>query len=76
MHVATDPEGRRVVREVVAVPGRVEGAVVETTDLFTTRGGRLVRADGWPPHTERFGAAGYDLAALLTGDPDDLPGAR
>jgi hypothetical protein len=27
--------------------------------------GRLVRADGFPPHTERFAAAEYDLAALL-----------
>jgi pilus assembly protein CpaF len=58
-------DGRRVVREVVSVPGRVEGDVVETADVFTTRGGRLVRAEGWPPHAERFERAGFDLARLL-----------
>jgi pilus assembly protein CpaF len=57
--------GQRRVREVVGVPGRVEGDVVETTDLFVTRNGRLVRADGYPPHPERFERAGYDLRALL-----------
>jgi pilus assembly protein CpaF len=65
VHVATERDGRRAVREVVAVPGRVEGDVVETADVFVTRGGRLVRADGWPPHQDRFERAGHDLAALL-----------
>jgi pilus assembly protein CpaF len=65
VHVATDRDGRRVVREIVAVPGRVEGDVVETADLFTTRSGRLLRADGWPPHADRFERAGLDLVRLL-----------
>jgi pilus assembly protein CpaF len=56
------------VREVVALSGRTEGSVVETADLFTTRDGRLVRADGYPPHQDRFAALGLDLPALL-GDP-------
>ena len=50
---------------VVALPGRVEGDVVEVADIFTTRGGRLVRADGYPPHRDRFEHAGYDLVRLL-----------
>jgi pilus assembly protein CpaF len=66
VHVATDGEGRRRVREVVALPGRAEGGVIETADVFTTREGRLVRAEGFPPHPERFAAIGADLAALLT----------
>src|SRR4051812_5638812 len=66
LHVATERDGRRVLREVLAVPGRVEGDVVETADLFTTRGGRLVRADGWPPHAERFERSGHDLGSLLS----------
>jgi pilus assembly protein CpaF len=66
VHVATDIEGRRRVREVVALPGRAEDGVVETADVFTTREGRLVRAEGFPPHPERFAAIGADLAALLT----------
>ncbi|MBC8093251.1 MAG: CpaF family protein, partial [Pseudonocardia sp.] len=43
VHLEIDGRQRRV-REVVAVPGRVEGAVIETADVFTTRDGRLVRA--------------------------------
>ena len=65
MHISAERDGRRVVREVVAVPGRVEGDVVETADVFATRDEQLVRADGWPPHPERFDRAGFDLARLL-----------
>ncbi|MFP5333884.1 MAG: CpaF family protein [Actinomycetes bacterium] len=65
VHVAMDHAGRRRVREVLAVPGRVEEDVVETADVFTTRGDRLVRADGYPPHPERFERAGIDLTRLL-----------
>jgi len=53
------------VREIVALPGRVEGDVVEVADIFTTRAGRLLRADGYPPHRDRFERAGYDLVRLL-----------
>ena len=65
VHTSRDASGRRRVREIVAVPGRVEGDVVETADLFVARGDRLARAEGWPPHPERFAAAGIDLTALL-----------
>jgi pilus assembly protein CpaF len=68
VHTAKDGAGHRRVREVVAVPGRVEGDVVEVADLFVTRAGRLVRADGYPPHPERFEWAGIDLPALLAHD--------
>jgi pilus assembly protein CpaF len=66
VHIAVERDGRRAVREIVAIPGRVEGDVVETADVFTTRGDVLVRADGWPPHPERFDRAGYDLPRLLS----------
>ena len=65
VHLTLDRDGVRRVREIVAVPGRVERDVVETADIFTTRDGALVRADGFPPHEERFVAHGFDLAALL-----------
>ena len=65
IHTANDGDGRRRIREIVAVPGRVEGGVVETADIFTTRGDELVRADGYPPHVERFERAGLDLTRLL-----------
>ena len=65
VHTAKDGRGHRRVREIVAVPGRVEGDMIETADIFTSRGDRLVRADGYPPHAERFEEAGIDLARLL-----------
>src|SRR4051812_35370651 len=65
VHIARDAAGRRRVREIVAVPGRVEGDVVETADLFLMHDDRLVRGDGWPPHTDRFLTAGIDLQSLL-----------
>jgi pilus assembly protein CpaF len=67
VHIALEGNGRRRVREIVAVPGRVEQDVVETADVFTTRGGQLVRADGYPPHLDRFERIGVDVAALLAG---------
>ncbi len=66
LHLAKDGAGHRRVREVVALPGRTEGDVVEVSTIYhTAPDGRLVRADGFPPHSERFAWAGYDLAALL-----------
>jgi pilus assembly protein CpaF len=65
VHTAKDARGHRRVREIVAVPGRVEGDVIEVADVFTSAKERLVRADGFPPHQERFARAGYDLAELL-----------
>jgi pilus assembly protein CpaF len=67
VHAATGADGRRRVREVVAVSGRVEDGVIETTDIFTTRSGELVRASGFPPHADRFEAHGIDLLRVLTG---------
>jgi pilus assembly protein CpaF len=73
VHVAKDADGHRRVREVLALPGRVEGDVVETAEVFATRGGRLVRAEGYPPHGEQFAAAGIDLATLLAASTDGRP---
>jgi pilus assembly protein CpaF len=69
VHVERDGQGHRRVGEIVAVPGRVEGDIVETADLFVTRGDRLVRAEGWPPHPDRFARTGSDLTALLSPHP-------
>ncbi|QQS00147.1 MAG: CpaF family protein [Austwickia sp.] len=74
VQLALERDGTRRVREIVGLPGRVENDVVEVADLFVRRGGRLVRAEGYPPHAERFERVGYDLAALLqSGDEDHLP---
>jgi pilus assembly protein CpaF len=65
VQIALEADGRRRVREIVGVPGRVENDIVEAEDIFVTRNGRLVRGNGFPPHPERFARAGLDLAGLL-----------
>ncbi len=65
IHVGSDAAGNRRVREIAGVPGRVEGDVLEISNIFVTRDDRLCRADGFPPHAERFSRAGYDLPRLL-----------
>jgi pilus assembly protein CpaF len=65
VHLTLDGGGRRRVHEIVGVTGRVEGEVIETTELFHTRRGRFERADGFPPHLGRFESAGVDVAKLL-----------
>ncbi|MGH1563348.1 CpaF family protein [Mumia sp. DW29H23] len=65
VHLGMDAQGRRSVREIAAVSGRVENEVIETESLFVHRDGALVRASGTPARTERFVQAGIDVAALL-----------
>ncbi|MCI0686660.1 MAG: Flp pilus assembly complex ATPase component TadA [Sporichthyaceae bacterium] len=65
VHLAAGADGRRRVHEIVAVPGRSERGVIEAEDVFTWRDDRLVRAEGYPPHPDRFARAGYDLVDLL-----------
>lgn len=74
VHMELDRSGRRSVREIVAVSGRTEGGVVETSDLYyreaTDAPGSLTRGNGYPSGAERFERAGYDLTALLGADAD------
>ncbi len=65
VHLSKEADGRRRVTEIAALPGRTEGDTVEIAQIFRTRGNTLVRADGFPPHPERYLRAGYDLPALL-----------
>ncbi|MGB3763855.1 MAG: ATPase, T2SS/T4P/T4SS family [Ornithinimicrobium sp.] len=67
VQVALQADGHRRVQEIVALPGRAEGEVIEVADLFTRQRGALVRQQGYPPREERFERAGYDLADLLGG---------
>jgi pilus assembly protein CpaF len=66
VHVAKNADGRRRITEIVALPGRTEGDVIEIAQIFETREGELLRASGFPPHLERFAERGYDLGQLLT----------
>ncbi len=65
VHLDLDRGGRRTTREIVALSGRVEGGVIEISPIYERRDEVLVRADGYPPHEDRFRRAGYDLGALL-----------
>ena len=64
VHVAKNGAGHRRVLEIVALSGRTERDVVEVSSVFAWQGQGLARAQGWPPHAERFAWAGYDLADL------------
>jgi pilus assembly protein CpaF len=65
VHLAKDLHGRRRVTEIVALPGRAEGDVVEVAQIFRSYGDLLVRAEGYPPHADRYARVGFDLGALL-----------
>ena len=69
VQIGINPDGSRQVREIVALPGRVETGVVEIADIFTSTSGILERAQGFPPHPERFTRHGIDLPALLADRP-------
>lgn len=65
VHLGLDANGQRRVREIVGVTGRVEGDVIETSDIFSSPKGLLERGEGYPPHPERYEAAGIDLIHTL-----------
>ncbi|MFC0358683.1 CpaF family protein [Kytococcus schroeteri] len=65
VHCALERDGRRRVQQICALPGRAEGDVIEIADIFTRVEGELVRGDGFPPHTERFARAGFDVREIL-----------
>ena len=65
VHTAIAPDGRRGVREVLAVTGRVENGIIEADPVFVRRGDRLERGHGVPARREAFELAGIDLDAVL-----------
>lgn len=65
VHLELDRQGKRRVREIVGLPGRVDEGVVETCDLFHSEAEDLVRGEGFPPHEDRFARAGFDLVSLM-----------
>ncbi|ACU85849.1 Flp pilus assembly protein, ATPase CpaF [Brachybacterium faecium DSM 4810] len=67
VHLDMFADGRRRVREIIGLSGRIEDDIIEISDVFSLRGDRLVRGDGHPPHPDRFVRAGHDLSELLGG---------
>jgi pilus assembly protein CpaF len=68
VQVGIDSDGRRRVREIVGVPGRIEADVIETEPIFSWQFGALQRAHGMPPRLESFVNSGIDVHQLLAAD--------
>ena len=62
-----DSHGRRRVEEVLAVSGRVEEGQIGANPVFRRLEGRLLWTGHYPPHEERYLAAGLDVGAVLCG---------
>ncbi len=75
VHLKMDATGHRRVREIAGVSGRVEADVIETSEIFIHRDGRLERGSGYPPHLDRYESAGFDVGSLL-GHPSLIAAAR
>lgn len=67
VHTAIDAEGKRGVREIVAVSGRVENDNIESEQIFVRRNGRLERGSGAPARREPFELVGIDIDTVLDG---------
>jgi pilus assembly protein CpaF len=65
VHLSLDAGGVRRVAEVAGLSGRVDGGVIEVSDLYHRVGSSLVRGEGFPPQPERFARAGFDVVELL-----------
>ncbi len=65
VHLGLDISGHRRVTEIVAVPGRVEGGVIETEAIFVRGAEGLARRGGMPPRADAYARHGIDVHALL-----------
>lgn len=65
VHVQTGVDGVRRIREISGLSGRVEQGVIEMAPLYVSGPEGLRRGDGYPPHADRYLAAGFDPVALL-----------
>ncbi len=74
VQIGLDADGRRRVREIVAVPGRVESDIIEAEAIYSSEQGRLVRAQGMPPRLDSFAVCGIDIHELLSQRGDDVYG--
>src|SRR6266542_3776361 len=67
VNLTSDGAGRRRVDEVLAVPGRVEHDQVEASPVFRRTDGHRGWTGQYPPHVERYQAAGYEVVEVLGG---------
>jgi pilus assembly protein CpaF len=71
VQIGIEADGKRRVREIVAVPGRVETDIIEAEPIFSSDNGRLVRNRGMPPRLDSFAASGIDIHAVLSQRPEE-----
>ena len=65
VHAALEHDGVRRVREIVGGPRAGRGRRRRDRRPLRAAGRGSPRADGFPPHIDRFERAGYDVSALL-----------
>lgn len=65
VHTGIDHQGRRAVREIAAISGRVENGLIETETVFVRDGETLRRGHGRPLRRDAFERVGIDLDAVL-----------
>lgn len=65
VHTAMLPSGKRQVQKIISVSGRIEGSVIETSDIFSFNGDSLVSTGLFPSKQESFSSHGIDLAEIL-----------
>jgi len=70
VHTGLDATGRRAIREVVAVTGRVENDVIECEPVFERVDEQWIRRHGRPARVDAFHNAGIDMDAVLRGGAD------
>ncbi len=68
VQISIQADGRRRVREIVGVPGRVESDIIETEPVFSWQFGGLQRAHGMPPRLDNFAMHGIDIHDLLASE--------
>lgn len=66
VHCRMEKGGRRRVSEILAPSGRHSGSVIEASPIFALDGGELRATGGYPVRTEKFEAAGFDPAIVLS----------
>lgn len=65
VHTAMLPSGKRQIQKIISVSGRIEGSVIETSDIFSFNGDSLVPTGLFPSKQESFSSHGIDLAEIL-----------
>lgn len=67
VHCELERSGRRRITEIVAPSGVVTGTVIEASTIFRLEHQVLAATGSYPAKTAGFTAAGFDLAAVLSG---------